>query len=1345
MSGFEGLGIVANVIAVVDLSLKVISWCSKYAQDVKDSHDSCARLLQTAITLHYESEKIHELLADERGAKLKASRKLAQAMGSSEVQLRELERLLSDKANYSSLRWPLREEKVESAIRNIENATEALLEVLQMDTTGIILDIDDMIEASQRRAAIDQLPYVSDAVWDSHAEEHNATCLENTSEDILREIKDWIADATDQSRTVFWLNGMAGTGKSTISRTIARSLSQNGTLGASFFFKRGEVNRGGISKFVTTIARQLAMNQPALEPFIHSAVRHDPMIASKALRNQFEKLIMEPLSLCSKEFRSKTPVAIVIDALDECWNSSVPEARRLPANWPGSDCIQQLAQRASPLFIFAATVCRFIADRRHGDPEEQLHRFLESLADDTPSRMDQTYRPVLNQLLDSQCSKRKKDTIIHEVKRIVGTIINLSNPLSSSALSRLVNIDRKTIDARLDFLHSVFSVPSSSETPIRMLHLSFGDYLMDPEAENDPFWIDKKKSARELINHQLVSGAGPRDSKSIFDFLEEHLLHWIEVMALLGRAYHINGLIRNLTSILDAKSGSDKKLIDFLNDAVRFVDTDIETINEAPLQIYSSVLAFAPTNSIVRKIFIADIPGWLKRVAGRRPDWDPRIRSFNSHKVAVWSPGIHSAAFSPDSKLLFSLSFVGRVRVWSCDTGECIQELETSKPPMAISPNGKYLAVATAGAEHNITILVLEGIRHVSQLTQDSDLGALAFSRDSEYLWACSVEGEVKAWKVATGKCVTALTFSERLKGIFNSIRPFRYRLTFSMNYFTVLLIWDDKNAHVWFLESGEEGRSFNITPISGHPKFSPDGKVLATTLLVQNSIVMRIWDLQGEQCLSELQGDDDSSIEDFAFSPDSSLLAVACHNNSILIWDIWRGKYSAKLAIGNHTKFATMSFSPDNDFLLLSRWSRNRQRSNIVVWSLNTGDCATVIRCNSINVHHLLFSPDRKTLVSVESNGEIQLWDWPSLLQQPPEDCRTTKQIMLSHDASVVAASYLHKEPRIWDAVTGDMLQDLLTGCRGSHIHSLLPDFAILVTSNNGVAEAPTWARSDGSCVWQPKKPGEHIWLQLSRDFQRIAIGSFHCIEIWKQCRGTFTLERSLEWEKPGVNRLFSRSARMLLLSNDPEIGIFDCNTGEVVYRIKLDEPPISLVSMAVREDYSVPAFGPLSRIQIWDLDSMTCQYLGKTKFNHDLVLSPTGTILAGRSSQYGVIGLHDVMTLEVLGEIEVLADNLELHGFLPDNSGIRTNYGDIHARPAAGSRIQIAPTFGIRGAWIQWRGHNLVKIPVDCRGINTAVSGTASELTIAFGFSWERVVIVNLSEDEELRRLLPLIGESA
>lgn len=57
--------------------------------------------------------------------------------------------------------------------------------------------------------------------------------------------------------TFFWLNGMAGTGKSTVSRTVAQTFADRGQLGGSFFFKRGERDRENASLLFTTIVHEL--------------------------------------------------------------------------------------------------------------------------------------------------------------------------------------------------------------------------------------------------------------------------------------------------------------------------------------------------------------------------------------------------------------------------------------------------------------------------------------------------------------------------------------------------------------------------------------------------------------------------------------------------------------------------------------------------------------------------------------------------------------------------------------------------------------------------------------------------------------------------------------------------------------------------------------------------------------------------------------------------------------------------------------------------------------------------------------------------------------------------------
>lgn len=65
---------------------------------------------------------------------------------------------------------------------------------------------------------LDKLPYAKGAMFNSYGGDH-MTCHPATRVDLLRQIQDWARQP--QSKSIFWLNGMAGIGKSTISWTIA--------------------------------------------------------------------------------------------------------------------------------------------------------------------------------------------------------------------------------------------------------------------------------------------------------------------------------------------------------------------------------------------------------------------------------------------------------------------------------------------------------------------------------------------------------------------------------------------------------------------------------------------------------------------------------------------------------------------------------------------------------------------------------------------------------------------------------------------------------------------------------------------------------------------------------------------------------------------------------------------------------------------------------------------------------------------------------------------------------------------------------------------------------------------
>jgi hypothetical protein len=93
-------------------------------------------------------------------------------------------------------------------------------------------------------------------------------------------------------------------------------------LAASFFFSRGGGDVGHAGKFVTSIAVQLAHSVPAVRQHIGDAVAERSNIASQSLRDQWQHLVLRPLSkLHELEPEPKTYI-VVVDALDECDSDS---------------------------------------------------------------------------------------------------------------------------------------------------------------------------------------------------------------------------------------------------------------------------------------------------------------------------------------------------------------------------------------------------------------------------------------------------------------------------------------------------------------------------------------------------------------------------------------------------------------------------------------------------------------------------------------------------------------------------------------------------------------------------------------------------------------------------------------------------------------------------------------------------------------------------------------------------------------------------------------------------------------------------------------------------------------
>jgi hypothetical protein len=108
---------------------------------------------------------------------------------------------------------------------------------------------------------------------------------------------------------------------------------------------------------------------------------------------------------------------------------------------------------ATPLFIFEATACRFLQDRRlGGDVKKQLQTLLKYQSLDQASQLDKTYLPVLERL-ETGLNDQQKQRLAERFQLIVGSIVLLEEPLTITALARLLGISRDDIDSLLDYLH----------------------------------------------------------------------------------------------------------------------------------------------------------------------------------------------------------------------------------------------------------------------------------------------------------------------------------------------------------------------------------------------------------------------------------------------------------------------------------------------------------------------------------------------------------------------------------------------------------------------------------------------------------------------------------------------------------------------------------------------------------------------------------------------------------------------------------------------------------------------------------------------------------------------------
>ena len=219
---------------------------------------------------------------------------------------------------------------------------------------------------------------------------------------------------------------------------------------------------------------------PALRFISQSYILHD--IEKSIVQADVELFLRHRLNDVAREFGLATP-------------------------WPTPYELGVLVKRADVLFIYAATVIKFVADKHWADPHRQLRVLLrEKHINNAPTytsrygEVDTLYLQVLQHAL----SEDHDDELSLRFKNVVGSIIFLQDPMTSASLESLLQLEPGTVRRCLLRLHSVLLVPDAEDSPIRVFHPSFPDFLTSPQrCTSERFFVSEAQGHAKLAVHCL--------------------------------------------------------------------------------------------------------------------------------------------------------------------------------------------------------------------------------------------------------------------------------------------------------------------------------------------------------------------------------------------------------------------------------------------------------------------------------------------------------------------------------------------------------------------------------------------------------------------------------------------------------------------------------------------------------------------------------------------------------------------------------------------------------------------------------------------------------------------------
>ncbi|MEZ2278032.1 MAG: AAA-like domain-containing protein [Microcoleus sp.] len=398
------------------------------------------------------------------------------------------------------------------------------------------------------------------------------------------------------------------------------------------------------------------------------------------------------------------------------------------------------------------------------------------------------------------------------------------------------------------------------------------------------------------------------------------------------------------------------------------------------------------------------------------------------------SNSVNSVAFSPDGKILASVSDDNTIKLWHMESQTPIATLtghSNSVRSVAFSPDG--LTLASASSDNTIKLWHLESQKPITTLTGHSNsVWSIAFSPDGLTLASASSDKTIKLWHLQSQKPAT-------LTGHSNSVNS----VAFSPDGLTLASASSDKTIKLWNVQTQKP-----IATHTGHSNpvwsvaFSPDGLTLASA---SRDNTIKLWNLQTQKPIATLTGHS-NEVYSVAFSPDGLTLASASSDNTIKQWHLQSQKSIATLT-GHSNSVNSVAFSPDG--LTLASASRD---NTIKLWNLQTQKPIATLTGHSNEVYSVAFSPDGLTLASASSDKTIKQWHLQS--QKPiatlTGHSNSALSVSFSPDGLTLASASSDNTIKLWNVPTQKPIATLTGHSNPVYSVAFSPDGLTLASASS-------------------------------------------------------------------------------------------------------------------------------------------------------------------------------------------------------------------------------------------------------------------------------------------------------